>query len=182
MEAHPFQFKKTGGRALLRTLPVLFFILPALSGYAQHEDKADTLLGLLPAQTRLNGWILDGTPQTAAGQELYLLINGGAEIYLQEGFEKAVLASYRNPDGKVINVEIYQLAAVESARNVQRIKTSARGKATPIGEDAVLEDYFLNMRQGRFQATFSGYDAQRETVATLLEMARMVAENIKSRP
>lgn len=179
MEA--FRSGKTRGRTRLRAL-LLLLILPVMAGVAQGADTAQGLLSLLPPESRLSGWILDGAPQTAAGQELYLLINGGAEIYMQEGFQRAVLASYGNADGKVINVEIYEMAAAENARHIQQLKIGARGKATPVGEEAVLEDYFLNMRQGRFQATFSGYDAEKDTVAALLEMARMVVENIKSQP
>ena len=80
------------------------FLLPSQLG-AEQKMGSDSLKRLLPPESQLKRWKLDGAPQTAVGQELYHLINGGAEIYMQEGFKQAILASYRKSEEKIIILE-----------------------------------------------------------------------------
>ena len=93
-----------------------------------------------------------------------------------------MMASYSKGKGKTINLEIYEMTSPESAREIHKKKIGERGKKVPIGEDALLEDYFLNFRKGHFQVTLSGYDSEEETVNMLLVMAHMVAGRINSPP
>jgi len=157
------------------------FLLPLFFPlYVQAEEGTvrNVLMQLLPSETQMKGWKLDAAPQTAVGRELYLLINGGAEIYIQEGFKSAILASYSNKKGKIINLEVFEMTSPESAKSIHKKKIGKQGKKVPIGEDAILEDYYLNFRKGRFQVTLSGYDSEEETVIMLLNIARMVAGKI----
>jgi len=148
--------------------------------HAAENTGRDALFHLLPLESQLKGWKLDGAPQTAGGQELYLLINGGAEIYMQEGFRRAILASYSDGKGKVINLEIFEMTSPESAKRIHMKKIGKQGKKLPIGDDAVLEDYYLNFQKERFQVTLSGYDSEEETVKMLLNLAQIVAKRIDS--
>lgn len=151
-----------------------------LSVHAKENKGRDSLRHLLPAASLLPGWKLDTTPETAAGIELYHLINGGAEVYMQAGFKRAILASYSDGKGKMINLEIFEMASPQSALNIYKKKIGPKGKKVAVGVDAVLEDYYLNFHSGPFQVTLSGYDAERKTVQMLLDMARVVAQRIRS--
>jgi len=165
-------------------ISVFFVILsyfPLSFNVRAAENKGrDALFHLLPLESQLKGWTFDGAPQKAVGQELYLLINGGAEIYMQEGFKRAILASYSNGKGKVINLEIFEMTSPESAKRIHMKKIGKQGKKLPIGEGAVLEDYYLNFQKDRFQVTLSGYDSEAETVKMLLNLAHIVARRIHS--
>ncbi len=145
-------------------------------------EKAGSLLGLIPSESQLPGWKADGAPETAEGQDLFLLINGGAEMYLEAGFARAVLATYKGGGGKTINLEVFEMVSPESAGKIHEKKMGNRGTKLPIGDDAVLEDYYLNFRAGRFQVTISGHDSEEGTRMVLMEMARIVAERIRSSP
>ncbi len=158
---------------------LLSFIFP-FSVQAEENKGRDSLRHLLPTASLLPGWKLDTTPETAAGIELYHLINGGAEIYMRAGFKRAILASYANAKGKMINLEIFEMTSPQSALNIHKKKIGPKGKKVSVGVDAVLEDYFLNFHSGPFQVTISGYDAEPKTVQMLLDMARMVAQRIRS--
>ena len=158
---------------------LLSFICP-LSAHAEENKGSDSLQHLLPSESLRPGWKLDGTPESAAGIELYHLINGGAEIYMQAGFKRAIFASYGDAEGKIINLEIYEMASIKSALEIHQKKISPEGKKIDIGADAVLEDYYLNFHRGPFQVTLSEYDAGQKTVPKLLDMARMVAQRIRS--
>jgi hypothetical protein len=146
---------------------------------AQAGGPADQeLLRLLPLPSDLRGWTLDGDPQTAEGMALFELINGGAEEYVKEGFRRAVTATYKNKEGKRINLDIYEMLSPGSAKRIHLKKAGDKGKKVPVGEEAALEDYYLNFRTGAYQVTLSGYDTQKETLEGILLVGRLVAERI----
>jgi hypothetical protein len=149
---------------------------------AEGPRPRESLLPLIPLESDLKGWKLDGEPQTAEGIRLFELINGGAEEYVKEGFSRAVMATYRNKEGKRINLEIYEMLSPESAQRIYRKKTGDKGQKVSVGEESAMEDYYLNFRKGVYQVTLSGYDTQRETLEWLLRIARLVAERISTSP
>jgi len=165
---------------------VMFWILlswsiasfSAISSQGDETRPKEPLLRLLPLESDLKGWKLDGEPQTAEGIGLFELINGGAEEYVKEGFRRAVMATYRNTEGKLINLDIYEMLSPESARSIHRKKAGDKGTKVPVGEEAAMEEYYLNFQKGAFQVTLSGYDTQKETLEWLLHMGRLVAERI----
>lgn len=158
---------------------LLSFIYP-FSVHAENNKGRDSLQHLLPSESLLPGWKLDAVPETAEGIQLYHLINGGAEIYMQAGFKRAILASYGDAKGTMINLEIFEMASPQSASDIHKKKIGSDGKKVAVGAEAVLEDYYLNFYSGPFQVTLSGYDAEQATVKMLLDMARMVAQRIRS--
>ena len=83
--------------------------LSTIFSQAEEPRPRESLLHLMPLESDLKGWKLDGEPQTAEGIRLFELINGGAEEYVKEGFSRAVMATYRNNEGKRINLEIYEM-------------------------------------------------------------------------
>ena len=147
---------------------------------AEEPRRQESLLHLMPLESDLEGWKLDGEPQTAEGIRLFELINGGAEEYVKEGFSRAVMATYRNKEGKRINLDIYEMLSPESAVRIHRKKAGDKGQKVSVGEEAVMEDYYLSFQKGTYQVTLSGYDTQRETLEWLLRMARLVAERISA--
>jgi hypothetical protein len=130
-------------------------------------------------ESDLKGWKLDGEPQIAEGTRLFELINGGAEEYVKEGFRRAVIATYRNSEGKRINLDLYEMLSSESAKSIQRKKAGEKGRKVSVGDEAVMEDYYLNFRKGVYHASLSGDDTQRETLEWILRMARLVAGRIR---
>jgi hypothetical protein len=157
--------------------------MPAFSAVPSHGEQtlpADSLLRLLPLESELKGWKIEGEPETAEGMALFELINGGAEEYVKEGFRRAVLATYLNNERRRINVEIYEMLSPESATTIHRKKTGDKGTKVPVGDEAAMEDYYVNFRKGAYQVTLSGYDTRKETIEWILHMARLVAEKINA--
>jgi hypothetical protein len=150
--------------------------------HAGEPRPKEHLLQLLPSESDLKGWTLDGEPQTAEGNRLFELINGGAEEYVREGFSRAVIATYRNTAGKRINLDIYEMLSPESAKGIYRKKAGDKGQRVSVGDEAAMEDYYMNFRKGQYQVALSGYDTQKETLELLLRMARLVAERINASP
>jgi len=124
------------------------------------------------------GWVVQEPPRTAEGNQLFTVINGGAELYVRLGFARAVFASYQSPAGKSINLEIYQMKAPASAREVYDQKAGSEGRAADFGEASRLADHYLNFYKGPYQVTISGYDTDSLTINGIKDLASVVEERL----
>ncbi|RJR29967.1 MAG: hypothetical protein C4576_34420 [Desulfobacteraceae bacterium] len=108
---------------------------------------------------------------------LEILINGGAETYLQLGFQSGLISTFCNR-GKRINLEVYEVKDPASASAVCARKAGNGGKPIPLGEAGVLHDYYLHFWKCPFQVTLTGYDSDPETLQGLMTIAKAVEGRI----
>ncbi len=168
------------------TVVVLFPLMASLHlGCAPPEappedaKPKDGITHLLPQSDELENWSELFSPQHVVGEDLYSLINGGAEIYHEYGFRQAVNHSYERVDGRSINVEIYEMDGPGSAFGIYSFKTGDEGEPVPIGNDALLESYYLNFWKGDYLVTLVGFDEEPETLEGILELARLIDAKIE---
>lgn len=140
--------------------------------------EPEGLTHYLPQPSELKGWRIEGVPQKAEGEGLFEVIRSGAEVYLGAGFKRAIIATYRNRVGKIINLEIFEMVSPESARSVYSQKTGERGEEVSLGNGALLQSHDLNFWKANFHVTLSWCDSGEETVEDLLKMAGLVEEKI----
>ena len=126
-----------------------------------------------------DGWKTTGAPATVAGEALFRVINGGAEIYLQTGFRQARFATLESPEGLAINLEIYEMTDPEAARSIFSQKSGDTGVKAPYGQDARLAAYYLNFWRGRYQVTIAGYKATPEILAAIRTLAATVDKRLQ---
>ena len=67
--------------------------------------------------TKIDNWEISSAPRYFGADNLYDLINGGAEIYVQFGLKKMVTSEYRSPSIKntAVTVEIYDMGSPKGA-------------------------------------------------------------------
>jgi len=149
---------------------------------AMLEEGDSRVMQCLPDERSLDGWTADDTPQSAGGEDLFLLIDGGAEIFREYGFEQAVFSSYgrktENGDAISINLEIYEMESPAGAFGIYTFRTSERGERVPIGTCGRLEGYYLNFWKGRFCVSLIGLDPDPVTMAGVRTIAKAVAVRI----
>ena len=135
----------------------------------------------LPQPGELKEWEPSGDSQHVIGDDLFLLINGGAEIYHEYGFKQAIVRGFRHKKQESLqfNLEIYEMQSPEAAFGIYTFKTGDSGKAIDVGNEGLLEDYYLNFRKGNFLVTVIGFDSKEETIAGIIGAAKVVAAKIK---
>jgi hypothetical protein len=89
-----------------KCIGVILIILIAASAAARQASE--NLSGYLLSSDEIAGWKLNDTPQNYRGDELFLMINGGAATYHEYGFTQVLRAEYVDAGGKSINLEIYE--------------------------------------------------------------------------
>lgn len=138
----------------------------------------DDIISFLPQKGDCGDWKPVGVPEHAVGEDLFLLINGGAEIYHEYGFNQAVLQEYQNDNQKSINVEIYEMIDAAGAFGIYSFKTGIHGKPVAIGQDAFLEDYYLNFWKDKWLVTLIGFDAEHETIDGIFKLSSAIDNKI----
>ncbi len=127
----------------------------------------------------VDGWSPEGEAQFAEGEDLFLLINGGAEIYNEYGFKEAVFETYSTEDGRSINLEIYKMDSQEAAYGMYTFKTTNEGTPIELGHDGWLESYYLNFWKGDFLITVIGLDTDAGVLDSVIKIARAVDSRLE---
>ncbi len=157
---------------------ILLFLL-AILPQNLPSAPSQSVKRLLHTKTQLGAWRASGEPQTVAGEDLYMLINGGAEIVLEYGFDAAVLHSYENDSGKSLNLEIYVMSSPEGAYGMYTFRKGRKGKEVAVGNEGFLEGYYLNFWKGNCLVTVIGFDTDDQTRQGVMKIGSAVAERIQ---
>jgi len=155
--------------------------LPARRSPVEQEDSRN-VTQYLPAGRSPDGWIAQGDGQIARGEDLYQLIDGGAEIFHEYGFEQAVFMSYERKNGdedkRSINLEIYEMESPAGAYGMYTFRSSERGEEVSIGNGGRLEDYYLNFWKGNVFVSVIGFDSDQVTAEGVKAIAAAVETRI----
>jgi hypothetical protein len=110
---------------------------------------------LLPAEGETEGWVLNGDPALYGGDDLFFLINGGADIYYEYGFREVIAASFTNPGGEEIKLEVYRMKDCFAAYAVFLQQSTGSEKGKSFGTNSFVNNgslgfwkhhYFILMR------------------------------------
>lgn len=142
-----------------------------------NESQGKSLQQYLPPG-EIDGWKRNYSPEEYVGEDLYLYINGGAEIYHEFGFQRILVQDYKNMHEKSISLEVYEMTDPESAFGIYTFKRGDSGECLSLGSGSSLEDYYLNFWKGRFLVTITGFDSDDETIMGLKIIAQSVNDLI----
>jgi hypothetical protein len=152
-------------------------LLLMAAGAAAQQDPVD-LSGYLPASDEVAGWTLSDAPKNYRGDKLFVMINGGADIYHEYGFTQVLSAEYADVLGKSITLEIYEMESPAAAFGIYTFKIGVGGKTLAIGQEALLEDYYLNFWKGNLLVTVTGLDSEEDNVQGVVALAKAVDARI----
>lgn len=132
---------------------------------------------LVPPDGFHAGWTRSEPARVFKGAELFGHIDGGAEIFLELGFDALTLQRYRRVEEEVV-LEIYRMTDPEAAWGIYLAKC---GKETPdprFAERHTTGRYQLAFVRGRYYVLVTNDGGTPELAALLLDAARFVAERL----
>jgi len=163
----------------------LLFLWFLLSG-AGGAVPASPDTALLPPDGFLQTWKKSGNPRVFTAADLYGHIDGGAEIFLEFGFEQLTVQRYR-PDrkpGAAVNaddeftVDIYRMADPIAATGMYLVNC---GRETPDSSFAprhTLNQFQLLFKRHRYYVMINNAEGNEQLRAGMLEFARYVAARL----
>ena len=150
----------------------VILLLIAVSAAAQQAPG--DLSVFIPKSGEVSGWTLSEEPKNYYGDNLFQMINGGADIYHEYGFTQVLSAEFMDARGKSIKLEIYEMESPAAAYGIYTFKVGDSGKALAIGREAFLEEYYLNFWKGNLLVTVIGPDSEEETLQGIVALAKAV--------
>jgi hypothetical protein len=159
------------------TIPKLLLVFGILAGlffpsFAQNRNP--DIRNLLPDPQELGTWHLVESARVFTGEELFTLIDGGADIYYEYGFQRVVAAKYQNIREQSLNVEIYEMTDGAAAYGMYSLNASTHGKKVQIGNEGTLSSYYLMFWKNTFLVYLTGMDTTNETIDGILSMGKCI--------
>lgn len=160
----------------MRAAPGAVFLLMFAAISAR---SADSVRACLPSQAFAAGWHEAGAARTFAGDELYSLIDGGADIYLEYGFKEALSARYEDTRGSSLVLEIYLMKDQSAAYGIYSNNSLGTGRKTAIGDESRIYNYYLLFWKGRYFISIVSSDTSGgKAAAAMRALAASIDKNI----
>lgn len=118
------------------------------------SKTTDPLITLLPPDPA--PWKPEDKPHVVVGEKLFDLINGGAEVYHEYGFNKALRQNYLDKDENFLTVEIYLMADLVAAYGIFSAERTGEEKPADIGDAAVVSEYEIKFQQREYFVKIMG--------------------------
>ncbi|MCB2206846.1 MAG: hypothetical protein KQH67_01010 [Bacteroidetes bacterium] len=155
------------------------FLFISVFSSIQLIAQNEVLSELLPSKSELKGFELKSEPEYYQGDDLFYLINGGADIYLEYGFKDVISASYENKTGLSFKAEIYQMLNDSAAYGIFSFNRNDKTIYHDIGDESIRQDDFLIFIKGRYYVVFTTQSNSEEQKVKLLAKARLTEAHIK---
>lgn len=117
-------------------------------------------------------WSAESEPEVYTGDDLFIYINGGAEIYHEYGFVQVAVQRYRRGDDNV-SVEIYTMEG--DAFGIYSFARSSKGHAVNLGDGATSADYYMHVWSGPDLAVITAENEFEDLGEAVSEIATAVA-------
>jgi hypothetical protein len=153
----------------MKKLVLLFFVF---SRVLFPQD----VFNLLPDS--IGTWIKSDSAALYVGEGLYTLIDGGADIFNEYGFDKVLVQRYSDPEKKYIDIEIYKMKDSYAAYGIFSLFTFGTGKRIKDMNDTYEGDQFLLFRKGNFYISFTASGSSDEIRSGMLDLAKDIESRI----
>jgi hypothetical protein len=152
------------------SLIVLMLIAPCIRG--QEIEK------LLPEISDLKGWKMTAKPEVFVGDNLFSLIDGGADLYLEYGFDRVISAHYADPSQNSIQVEIYKMLDSDAAYGIFSISQQAVEWSKQYGNLSAIKDEYISFWKSEYYVILSWSSRQHLDKPLLEKLANLILEKI----
>jgi len=131
------------------------------------------IMALLPGNGSPDGWSRSGSADLYEGGALFDHINGGADAYLDRGFERLIVQIYSREESEV-QLEIYDMGSPAGAGAIFVENTTGMDTTTDFGERATQDAYQISFFRGRYYISVLAFSSDDETGEAMVSIARSV--------
>jgi hypothetical protein len=161
--------------AMLKTLLVcagMLFPGVWVAGAGAAGDGA-----FMPADQAVAGWVRTGPQKVFTQADLYGYIDGGAELFLEFGFESLTLQRYRNGADEIA-VEVYRMADLPAGLGIYLMKGGRDIRTRDLPYRHIADRYQVMLQQGRYLLLVNRLKGEGDLTAVLNRFAARVAGNL----
>ncbi|MFB3854918.1 MAG: DUF6599 family protein [Vicinamibacterales bacterium] len=150
---------------------------PAAAGTA--AGGLTTLAAILPTANDVAGWEVTRAPRSFTPDNLWELIDGAADGFLNYGVEGVVTAEYRQPGtGYEAVVEVYQMKDPLNAWGKYAEERNPGYDFLEVGNEGYSGGSSVNFWKGRYYVKMTTFQEKPETIHEVVELGKAVAAKI----
>jgi|GEM_PF-1358911 len=127
-------------------------------------------------------WKLQDSVRVAQGEQLFDLIDGGADIFFEYGFRAAAFAEFVHEGGQKLRAEIYHMNDPAAAFGIYSMMRPASGRDIPIGDAGCIGGEVLVFRKGNHFVTLTMEGEQEGVRDALINAAGEISMTMDSSP
>lgn len=132
----------------------------------------------LTEDSEMNGWTEEEAPEIYKGDKLFDLIDGGADLYFEYGFDRVVAYRFKHDNGSRITGELYKMTDDSAAYGLYSLLKPQEGESLELEREGLLSSHYLSFWRGDYFGMLSG-DLEGETGSeTLVHLAQMFSRKI----
>jgi hypothetical protein len=138
---------------------------------------ADAMVRLLPAPSELGGWGLTGIDRVYRGSELYGYMNGGAELFLECGFDRLVVREYAKGEAE-LGVELYRMTEPAAALAIYLAKCGKEERVEGLSERHAGGRFQLMFVRGAYFVNLINGGGSPGNLPVMADLARRIAARL----
>ena len=125
------------------------------------------------------GWTRAESVEVYAGKDLFLLIDGGADLFFEYGFVRALTSEYYRPPDANATTELYEMTSPSAAYGLFTSFTAGTGTSVRIGQDGVLGEGYCIFWKGVYVTMITAATADSASRQMLLQLAGELEKGIR---
>jgi hypothetical protein len=157
-------------------MKIFFFILILINSFVLNV-KAN-LDSLLTGIENIKGIKLSETPRNFKSTDLYEMIDGGAEIYIEYGFHQALDVAYLFDSTDRIGIQIYEMTDAPAAYGIFSSSRNEDDSSMQIGSYSAGNAYYIMVQKGNYFYIVSSDNNSTLSRNTNSVIAKVIASNI----
>jgi len=122
-------------------------------------------------------WVVLEPTKIFAGGELFNHINGGAELFLEFGFEDLTICKYSN-DNYSFDLEVYKMETTLAALGIYLIK---KGKESPLEEISArntANPYQIILTSGQYFIQINNFSGNKQLLPLMVNLSQILVQQI----
>ncbi len=133
----------------------------------------------LPAAGEADAWTPSGKTETFAGEGLYEHIDGGADIYLEYGFDELAIQKY-NKGNEAVSLEVYRMSDPAAAFGIYTYNRNPSLSPAEVGNGGVIHSNGLFFWQDKYYVDIRQSGSASVAPEQFMPLAQAVSKKIGS--
>ena len=140
-------------------------IAPLISGDLVLPDRID------------DKWVVREPTRLFTGGELFGHINGGAELFLEFGFEDLTVCKYSN-DNFTLELEVYKMENTLAALGIYLIKTGTETPLKEISARNTANPYQIVLTSGQYFIQVNNFSGNKQLLSLMTNLSQTLVDQI----
>ena len=154
------------------SVALICICLSSLSSCGSKEVDLSTVFPDLP------GWETTGPVEFYSPETLFDYIDGGADIYIEYGFQELAAVTYNNDREQNLTVEVYCHGDSRGPSVMYGQERPGEPKSVAVGQEGYYESGFLAFVHGRFYVKLIGFGFVDEDGPFFESLGKQIADKL----